>query len=231
MTIKECSFCGKQNDKVKKLITGEQVAICSDCVVLCTDIINKDAIKDIDNKKIQDIDPIELKKFLDKYVISQNNAKEILSVAVANHYKRINIGQNKIDKSNILMLGSSGCGKSLLSKIVAKFVEVPFVTSDATLLTEAGYVGDDVDSLLYSLLQSADGDPKKAETGIIFIDEVDKIAKKGTNNTSHDVSGEGVQQALLKLVEGSKYTIGWKGEPVEIDTSNILLLLVEHLLD
>jgi len=221
--MKECSFCGKQNNEVKKLIKGDNVAICSECVTLCNNIIAKDPVIE-STTKIVDINPLELKEFLDKHVISQNNAKEILSVAVANHYKRINIGENKIEKSNILMLGPSGSGKTILSKTIAKFVDVPFVTTDATLLTEAGYVGNDVDSLLFEMLQVAKGDVKLAETGIIFIDEIDKIAKKGTSSTSHDVSGEGVQQALLKLVEGAKYTIGWKGEPVEIDTGNILFI-------
>ena len=224
--ITECSFCKKKSHEVKRLIVSEESAICSGCIDLCNNILEKDEDFDTEDSehKIPDIDPVELKAYLDRFVVSQNNAKEILSVAVANHYKRINIGDNIIAKSNVLLLGPSGSGKTLLSKTVADFINVPFASADATMLTEAGYVGDDVDTLLIKLLTAADGDVESAENGIIFLDEVDKIAKKTGGNNGADVSGEGVQQALLKLVEGTVYTIRYGIDEVEIDTSNILFI-------
>jgi len=222
----QCSFCGKDHNEVKKLIVSNDVAICSGCINLCSDIINKENIH-LGVEKVEvidDINPIQLKEYLDTFVVSQHNAKTILSVAVANHYKRVNIGDNKIDKSNVLLLGPSGSGKTLLAKTIANYIKVPFAQTDATLLTEAGYVGDDVDSLLIKLLESADGEIYRAENGIIFIDEVDKIAKHAGPANGADVSGEGVQQALLKLVEGSSYTFNYGNEIVELDTTNILFI-------
>jgi len=183
----------------------------------------KDKSKTLSAHNLQ-IDPVDLKDFLDQYVVSQDEAKVVLSVAVANHYKRINLNDNKIDKSNVLLLGPSGSGKTLLAKTVAKYIEVPFATADATMLTESGYVGDDVDTLLIKLITAANGDFKAAENGIIFLDEVDKIAKRGNKDSGADVSGEGVQQALLKLVEGSIYNIPGPEGTVEFDTSNILFI-------
>ena len=221
-TPETCNFCQKDHTQVKKLIVGEPgVAICNSCIDLCNHIIEEECGDGIEGSYLEDIDPMELKEFLDLYVVSQDRAKIILSVAVANHYNRINIEDVEIDKSNVLLLGPSGSGKTLLAKTVAKFIDVPFATADATLLTEAGYSGDDVDSLLIKLVNAAGGDVELAETGIIFIDEVDKIARKIQNDSGADVSGEGVQQALLKLVEGSVYHLE---DEVEIDTSNILFI-------
>ena len=225
--VDTCGFCGKNHTKVKRLIVGEPGnAICSECVDLCVSILNKERNEFNFEAvlEIEDINPMELKEYLDRFVVSQDSAKIVLSVAVANHYKRINIGNDKIDKANVLLLGPSGSGKTLLARTIAKYIKVPFASADATLLTEAGYVGDDVDTLLIKLLQSAEGEVHKAENGIIFIDEVDKIAKHQSDNSGADVSGEGVQQALLKLVEGTVYTVVFNNEEVEIDTTNILFI-------
>lgn len=225
-----CSFCDKHKDDVKKLIVGNNVAICNECVELCDSLLVDDVVK----RAGTDIDPRELKAYLDQYVIGQDRAKTVLSVAVANHYKRIqHIGTDvEIAKANILMLGPTGCGKTLLAKTAAKFLDVPFVIADATSVTEAGYVGDDVESLISRLLAAAGGDVQKCQKGIVFIDEIDKISRKGESaSITRDVSGEGVQQALLKLVEGTICRVpgsgGRKhptGDMVEIDTTNILFI-------
>lgn len=235
--ISHCSFCGNHKDNVKKLIVGEDVAICSECIDLCTQLIVEDTkidtIVETEKQNIQ-YDAVVIKDFLDKHVIGQDHAKMILSVAIANHYKRITYPPDdlEIQKGNILLIGPTGSGKTLLAKTVAKYLNVPFVVADATSLTEAGYVGDDVESMISMLLNAAGGDVKQAERGIVFIDEIDKIARKseGTSIT-RDVSGEGVQQALLKLVEGTTCRIpaggGRKhpgGEMLEINTKNILFI-------
>lgn len=232
--IDECSFCGNHKDKVKKLIVSGDVAICDECTKLCTELIVTDS-KPEEVTTIKKADAIEIKDYLDQHVIGQDNAKIVLSVAIANHYKRItNPPKNdlEIQKGNVLLLGPTGSGKTLLAKTVAKFLGVPFVVADATSLTEAGYVGDDVESMISMLLQSANNDIKLAEKGIIFVDEIDKIARKGENvSITRDVSGEGVQQALLKLVEGTKCRIPASGgrkhpgnEMLTIDTKNILFI-------
>jgi ATP-dependent Clp protease ATP-binding subunit ClpX len=226
-----CSFCNKHKDAVTKLIVGEGVAICNECVDLCQTLL-------VDTPEVVDptpnLDPREIRKHLDQYVIGQDDAKMLLSVAIANHYKRI---RNKdvnteIEKANILMLGPTGSGKTLLARTVARYLDVPFVIADATSLTEAGYVGDDVESLISRLFAAAGGDVEKTQRGIVFVDEIDKISRKseGTSIT-RDVSGEGVQQALLKLVEGTKCRVmpagGRKhpsGDTIEIDTTNILFI-------
>jgi len=220
-----CNFCGKDNTSVKTLITSDNVAICNECVVMCDTIITKTAVPTTASNKFIDINPIELKQHLDDCVVGQNQAKIILSVAIANHYKRIKGNLEDIDKSNVLLLGPSGCGKTLLAKTVAKYLDVPFVIVDATSLTESGYAGADADSILVKLLAAANNNIKKAEAGIIFIDEIDKISKR-TASLTKDVSGEGVQQALLKLVEGAKHTltIGKHEKTVEIDTKDILFI-------
>lgn len=234
--FQECSFCGKHKSVVKKLIVGDGTAICSDCVELCNNLLTDDAITDNELKNEKNsLFPDDIKAFLDQYVIGQNTAKIVLSVAVGNHYKRINHSSDtiKVSKSNILVLGPSGSGKTLLAKTVAKYLDVPFVVADATSLTEAGYVGDDVESMIQRLLAAADGDVERAQRGIVFIDEIDKIARKSESaNLTRDVSGEGVQQALLKLVEGTVCRIPRGGERrkhpsnemLEIDTTNILFI-------
>jgi ATP-dependent Clp protease ATP-binding subunit ClpX len=232
--INYCSFCNKHRDQVAKLIVGENVGICNDCVDFCTTLLSDPAEAPIDSTLTDILDPRKLKEFLDQYVIGQDQAKIMLSVAIVNHYKRINCQDHNIrlDKANILMLGPTGSGKTLLAKTVAKYLDVPFAIADATSLTEAGYVGDDVESCVNRLLSAADGDVEKTQKGIIFIDEIDKIARKSESaSITRDVSGEGVQQALLKLVEGTICTVPMtagrkhpKGEMVEIDTSNILFI-------
>jgi len=229
-----CSFCGNHKDAVQKLIVSENVAICNDCIDLCTQLISDDTKIEHDTSESNNYDPIEIKNYLDKHVIGQDSAKVVLSVAISNHYKRIEFPPTdlEISKGNILLIGPTGSGKTLLAKTVAKFLSVPFVVADATSLTEAGYVGDDVESMISMLVNAAGGDVKKAERGIVFIDEIDKIARKSESTSiTRDVSGEGVQQALLKLVEGTTCRIpnggGRKhpnGEMLEVNTKNILFI-------
>jgi ATP-dependent Clp protease ATP-binding subunit ClpX len=230
--LNHCSFCGNHKDVVKKLIVGDNVAICSDCIDLCTNLISDE--EDTPLEDIRAHDPIDIKAYLDQHIVGQDSAKIVLSVAIANHYKRINNPPKNVDiqKGNVLMLGPTGSGKTLLAKTVAKYINVPFVVADATSLTEAGYVGDDVESMISMLLNAAKGDAKLAERGIVFIDEIDKIARKGESTSiTRDVSGEGVQQALLKLIEGTVCRVpsvgGRKhpsGEIIEINTKNILFI-------
>ena len=230
--FENCSFCGKHKDEVKKLIVGDEVGICDECVDLCTGLIVEDeAAKEV---TVADLDPVTIKEYLDQYVIGQNRAKQTLAVAVVNHYKRIsqNATTIEVDKSNILVLGPTGSGKTLLARSIARYLDVPFIIADATSLTEAGYVGDDVESMITRLLAAAKGDVEKAQLGIVFIDEVDKISRKSESTSiTRDVSGEGVQQALLKLVEGTKCRVPPAGgrknpssEMIEVDTSNILFI-------
>lgn len=227
--LSHCSFCSKNKNEVVKLIVGNQVAICNECVDLCSTLLvdKKPKSKEI---KFTSLDPRAIRDYLDEYVIGQNRAKVVLSVAIANHYKRINSEENRANKSNILMIGPTGTGKTLLAKTVAQYLEVPFVIGDATTLTEAGYVGEDVESLIQRLYMAADCDIEKTQRGIVFLDEVDKISRKSESSTvSKDVSGEGVQQALLKLVEGTVCRITPPGgrkstDTIEIDTTNILFI-------
>ena len=227
----ECSFCGKQKDQVKKLIVGDASAICSECVDFCQQLLVED--QETYERPEIDLNPVAIKEFLDKYIIGQTDAKMAISVAVANHYKRIgNKSTIELAKANVLLIGPTGCGKTMIAKTVAKYLDVPFAIGDATSLTESGYVGDDVETLISRLLNNAKGDVRQAERGIIFIDEIDKIARKSESTSiTRDVSGEGVQQALLKLVEGTKCRVNLtgnrkhpSGEVVEIDTSNILFV-------
>lgn len=232
--INYCSFCGNHKDVVKKLIVSDDVAICSDCIDLCTKLIEDDTSVTKETTDEESIDPVQIKENLDKYVIGQENAKMVLSVAIANHYKRINNSSDKVElqKSNVLMIGPTGSGKTLLARTVAKQLNVPFVVADATSLTEAGYVGDDVESTIAMLMNAANGNKELAERGIIFIDEIDKIARKSESSSiTRDVSGEGVQQALLKLVEGTVCRVPSNGgrkhpqsEVTEINTKNILFI-------
>jgi ATP-dependent Clp protease ATP-binding subunit ClpX len=227
-----CSFCAKHKDDVKKLIVGNGVAICNECVDLCQSLLTDEETPE--PKDLTDVDPADLKTYLDQYVVGQERAKQVLSVAIANHYKRIQHCSKdiEIDKANILMLGPTGSGKTLLARTVARYLDVPFAIADATSLTEAGYVGDDVESLIVRLLTAAGGDVARCQRGIIFVDEIDKISRKSESTSiTRDVSGEGVQQALLKMIEGTVCRVppqgGRKhpsGEMVEIDTRNILFI-------
>ncbi len=231
----DCSFCGKSKEEVEKLIVGgDDIGICNDCVDLCVDILKEEKIKKFPTDTTQLLNPVRVKEYLDEYIIGQDEAKMTLSVAVCQHFKRISKNEQniEIDKTNVLMMGPTGCGKTFLVRKLSEYLDVPFAICDATTLTEAGYVGDDVESVLVRLVSDADGDIKKAEHGIVYIDEIDKIARKGESTSiTRDVSGEGVQQGLLKMIEGSvvRLPAGEKrkhprGTVDEIDTKNILFI-------